>query len=60
MSRDLRRRFAALTAPVLFVGLAACGQGDGSSAANAQPSVTERPHNVRVLEVRPSDLVETY
>ncbi len=45
-----------LVVPLLVAG---CGGGDGSVEANAEDTPTERPHNVRALELERSDLLET-
>lgn len=51
---------SAVLALSLCIVASGCGSGDGSAPANAQNEVDERPHNVRALEVRPTDLVETF
>ena len=38
---------------------AGCGGGDGSVEASAEATPSERPHNVRALDLERSDLVET-
>lgn len=60
MTPDFRRGLATVVVCATTFTLGACAQGDGASNANAEATVAERPHNIRALEVRPSDLVETF
>ena len=59
MMRPPLRALAVLACGLSLSFFAACAGGDGSSEANAEPVPTDRPHNVRVLEVERTDLVET-
>lgn len=60
MTRSLHRIARGLLVCAPLAGLAACAGGDASTEASADPTPTERPHNVRVLEVAPTDLIETF